>query len=121
LNGSRAAALILIALVIGLIVGYSVSIVIPYQSTQKPGITVSPVSLSSGANFTVTLTGFPANTVIYGWTVNQDPPSCFVVGTTDANGKLVSSACAPAAAGMWPLVACDKSQTHWAVTYMTVK
>ncbi|HYA77357.1 MAG TPA: hypothetical protein VEF91_01430 [Verrucomicrobiae bacterium] len=111
---------ILIALVVGLVVGYSVSIVLPYQSTQKPTITLSEISVKAGANYTATLTGFPANTKIYGWTVNQEQPSCFVAGTTNANGKLVVSACAPALAGTWPLVACDASQTHWAVTSMTV-
>ncbi len=120
MNGSRVIAFVLIALVIGLAVGYSVSIVLPYQSSQKPSITLSPLSLNPGENYTATLTGFPANTVIYGWTVNQNPPSCFVAGTTDSHGKLVVSACAPAAAGTWPLVACDKSQTHWAVSYVTV-
>jgi hypothetical protein len=113
-------AFTLLGLVIGLVVGYSVSIVLPYQSTQKPSISLSPNSVTAGANYTATLTGFPANTNIYGWTVNQDPPSCFDAGTTDANGKLVVSACAPATAGSWPLVACDESETHWAVTSMTV-
>ena len=113
-------AFILLALVIGLVVGYSISIVLPYQTGQKPSISVRPTSVKAGANFTATLTGFPANTKIYGWTVNQNQPSCFVAGTTDANGKLVVSACAPALAGSWPLVACDEAQTHWAVASMTV-
>jgi hypothetical protein len=111
---------LLLGLVVGLVAGYSVSIVLPYQSVQKPAMSLSPNSVTAGGNYTATLTGFPANTKIYGWTVNQDPPSCFEAGTTDANGKLVVSACAPATAGSWPLVACDESQTLWAVASMTV-
>ncbi len=115
-------AFTLLGLVIGLVAGYFASTVLPYQTAtaQTPNISLSSNSVASGANYTATLTGFPANTIIYGWTVNENPPSCFTAGTTDANGKLVLSACAPAAAGSWPLVACDESQTHWAVTSMTV-
>jgi hypothetical protein len=120
LNGGKVIAFALLGLIVGLVIGYSVSIVLPYQSTQKPTLSLNPSSVASGENYTATLTGFPANTKIYGWTVNQDPPSCFEAGTTDANGKLVVSACAPAAAGSWPLVACDESQTLWAVSSLTV-
>ncbi len=120
MNRKGVIAFVLLGLVIGLVVGYSVSIVLPYQTAKKPSISLSPNSVTAGGNYTATLTGFPANTKIYGWTVNQDPPSCFNAGTTDANGKLVVSACAPATAGSWPLVACDESQTIWAVTSMTV-
>jgi len=116
----KVVAFVLLALVIGLVVGYFISVVVPYQSTQKPTISLSTSTVTSGANYTATLTGFPANTEIYGWTVNGEAPSCFVVGTTNANGKLVLEACAPSIPGSWPLIASDSTQTHWAVTCLKV-
>ena len=109
----------LLGLVVGLVVGYSVSIVLPYQSTQKPSISLNSNSVKAGTQFTATITGFPANTKIYGWTVNQETPTCFNAGTTDANGKLVISADAPTTTGSFPLIACDESQTIWAVKTLT--
>ena len=120
MNRRGVVAIALLCLVIGLAVGYSISIVVPYRSTAKPSISVSSSSVKAGAQFTATLTGFPANTEIYGWTVNQQTPTCFVVGTTDANGKLVVSADAPTTPGTLPLVACNKAETVWAVTSLTV-
>jgi hypothetical protein len=114
-------AFTLLGLVIGLVVGYSISIAVPYQSTaQKPFITLNSHSVKAGEQYTASLTGFPANTEIDGWTVNQNVSICFTAGTTDANGKLVVSANAPLTVGTLPLVACDKTETIWAATYLTV-
>ena len=93
----------------------------PFQSpAQKPSISLNSNSVKAGEQYTTTLIGFPANTVIYGWTVNQNVSLCFTAGTTDANGKLVVSANAPQTVGTLPLVACDKSETIWVATYLTV-
>jgi len=114
-------AFTLLGLVIGLAVGYSISIALPYQSAaQKPSISLSSSTVRAGEQYTATLTGFPANTEIDGWTVNQNVSICFTAGTTDANGKLVVSANAPQTVGTLPLVACDKTQTIWAATALTV-
>lgn len=122
MSKKEAAAIALLALVIGLVVGYSVSIIVPNPlAAQKPTISLSSSTVNAGTNYTATLTGFPANTEIYGWTVNQQTPTCFVAGTTDANGKLVVSGTAPQATGTLPLVACNKDETIWAATSLTVK
>lgn len=114
-------AFTILGLVIGLAVGYSISIALPYQSSaQKPSISLNSVTVKAGEQYTATLTGFPANTEIDGWTVNQNVSICFTAGTTDANGKLVVSANAPQTVGTLPLVACDKTQTVWAATALTV-
>ena len=114
-------AFTLLALIIGIAVGYSISIALPYQSpAQKPSISLSSNTVKAGEQYTATLTGFPANTEIDGWTVNQDVSECFTAGTTDANGKLVVSGNAPQTVGTLPLVACDKTQTIWAATALTV-
>ena len=114
-------AFTLLGLIIGLAVGYSISIALPYQSpAQKPSISLSSNTVKAGEQYTATLTGFPANTEIDGWTVNQDVSECFTAGTTDANGKLVVSGNAPQTVGTLPLVACDKTQTIWAATALTV-
>jgi hypothetical protein len=110
-------AFTLLGLVIGLVIGYSVSLAMP---AQKPSILLSSNSVKAGEQYTATLTGFPANTEIYGWTVNQNVSVCFTAGTSDANGKLVVSANAPQTVGTLPLVACDKSETIWAATSLTV-
>jgi hypothetical protein len=121
LNGKGVIAFTLLGLVIGLAVGYSISIAVPYQSNaQKPTISMSSHSVKAGEQYTVTLTGFPANMEIYGWTVNQNVSVCFTAGTTDANGKLVVSANAPQTAGTLPLVACNKDETIWAASWLTV-
>ena len=114
-------AFTLLGLVIGLAVGYSISIAVPYHSSaQKPSISLSSNSVKAGDQYTITFTGFPANTEIYGWTVNQEVSICFTAGTTDANGKLVVSANAPQTVGTLPLVACDKAETIWAATSLIV-
>jgi len=114
-------AFALLSLVIGLVVGYSISVVVPFQTVgQKPAISLNSNAVKAGGQYTATLTGFPANTEIYGWTVNQNVSQCFTAGTTDANGKLVVSSNAPQTVGTLPLVACDKSETIWVATYLTV-
>jgi len=110
-------AFALLGLVIGLVVGYSVSAMIP---VQKPAISLSSNSVKAGEQYTATITGFPANTEIYGWTVNKEVSECFTAGTTDANGKLVVSSNAPQTIGTLPLVACDKTETIWVVTTLTI-
>jgi hypothetical protein len=121
LNRNGLVAFTLLGLVIGLAVGYSISIAVPYQSSaSKPSISLSSHSVKAGEQYTATLTGFPANTEIDGWTVNQNVSECFAAGTTDANGKLVVSSNAPLTVGTLPLVACDKTQTVWAASYLTV-
>jgi hypothetical protein len=121
LNKNGVIAFALLGLVIGLAVGYSISIAMPYQSSaQKTSISLSSSSVKAGEQYTATLTGFPANTEIYGWTVNQNVSVCFTAGTTDANGRLVVSGIAPQTVGTLPLVACDKTETIWAATALTV-
>ena len=121
MNGNKVIAFTLLGLLIGLAVGYSISIVLPYQSAaSKPSISLSSHSVKAGELYTATLTGFPANTVIYGWTVNQNVSVCFTAGTTDANGKLVVSANAPLSTGTLPLVACNIDETVWVATYLDV-
>ena len=110
-------AFTLLGLVIGLIVGYTISTA---ASTQNPSISLSSKSVKAGGLFTATIKGFPANTEIYGWTVNQDVSECFTAGTTDANGVLVVSANAPQTVGTLPLVACDITETIWVATSLTV-
>jgi hypothetical protein len=121
LNGNRVIGLMLLGLVIGIAIGYSISIVAPYQSTtSKPSISLSSHSVKAGELYTATLTGFPTNTIIYGWTVNQNFSICFAAGTTDANGKLVLSANAPQTTGRLLLVACNKDETIWVASYLDV-
>ena len=121
LSKNRVNAMIVLTLIVGLAVGYSLSIALPYQlPPKKPAISLSVNPVKAGDNYTATITGFPANTEIYGWTVNQNPPQMFSAGTTDATGKLVTTASAPQTPGTWPLIACDKSQSTWATTTLTV-
>jgi hypothetical protein len=121
LNGNNAIAFVLLGLIIGAGIGYSISIVAPYQSnSSKPSISLSSHSVKAGELYTATLTGFPADTEIYGWTVNQNVSQCFTAGTTDANGKLVLSANAPQSTGTLPLVACNKDETIWVASYLDV-
>lgn len=121
MNRNGVIGFVILALVIGLAVGYAISVAVPFKSpASKPSIALSSNSVKSGAQYTATLTGFPANTEIYGWTVNQNVSVCFSAGTTDANGKLVVSANAPQTVGTLPLVACNKDETIWAATALTV-
>lgn len=121
---TRILGAVFVALFVGIAVGYALSIAVPYQlpstSTPKPAISLSKDSVKVGEQYTVTLTGFPANTEIYGWTVNENPPKMFSAGTTDANGQLQVSGNAPETARTWLLVACDKAQNNWASTTIEV-
>ena len=110
----------LIALVIGLSVGYSVPLVVlPQQS--EPTITLSATTVKASGQYTATLSGFPANSEIYGWTVNENPPRSFLAGTTDGNGNLVLPSYAPQTPGQWLLCASNKDQTSWANTLLNVE
>jgi hypothetical protein len=118
---TRIFAVGLIALVIGLSVGYAAPFVIPSLGSTKPTITLSATTVKVGAQYTATLTGFPANTEIYGWVVNTNPPSSFLAGTTDGNGKLVLTSNAPSTPGQWLLCASDKAQNDWANVVLNVQ
>ena len=121
---TRVIAMTLVALVLGVALGYALSIAVPYQlpttATQKPTITLSSDTVKAGEQYTATLTGFPANAEIYGWTVNENPPRMFSAGTANEKGELELTANAPETPGTWPLIACDKAQSNWATTTLTV-
>lgn len=112
----------LAALVIGVALGYALSVAVPYQlpTSQKPTISLSASSVNVGEQYIATLKGFPANMEIYGWTVNENPPRMFSAGTTDEKGELVLTANAPETPGTWPLIASDKDQINWATATLTV-
>ena len=120
---TRIVAICLAALVIGVALGYGLSIAVPYQlptSTQKPTINLSADTVQTGEQYTATLKGFPANTEIYGWTVNENPPRMFSAGTTDEKGELELTANAPETPGTWLLIGCDEAQVNWATATLTV-
>ena len=120
---TRVIAMILAALVVGVALGYALSVAVPYQlptSPQTPTISLSADTVKTGEQYTATLKGFPANTEIYGWTVNENPPRTFSVGTTNAMGELEVTGNAPETAGTWLLVACDKDQINWATATLNV-
>lgn len=106
----------LIAVLAGIAVGYFVS----NFALKKPTLSLGTASVAAGAQFTVTLSGFPANIVIYGWTVNENPPRTFTAGTTNAQGELTVTGNAPQTTGNWPLVACDENYQYWAMAVLTV-
>ena len=89
-------------------------------ATKTPTISLSADTVNAGEQYTSTLTGFPANTEIYGWTVNENPPRTFSVGTTNEKGELEVTGNAPETAGTWLLVACDNAQTNWATATLNV-
>src|SRR4030065_2990098 len=98
IENTRIIAMSLAALVIGVALGYGLSIAVPYQlptATKMPTITLSADTVNAGEQYTSTLTGFPANTEIYGWTVNETPPRTFSVVTTKEKGELEVKANAP--------------------------
>jgi len=120
---TRIIALGLVALVIGIAVGYALSIAVPYQlpsTTAKPAIALSKTTVKAGEQYTATLTGFPANTEILGWTVNENPPRTFSAGTTNGNGVLELSGTAPETPGTWLLVASDNAKSTWATATLEV-
>jgi hypothetical protein len=122
MGSNRTIVMAVAALLVGLAVGYSLSVVAPYQlpTSTKPAIALSKNTVNVGEQYTATLTGFPANTEIIGWTVNENPPKSFSAGTTDSTGKLEVTGNAPATAGTWPLIACDKAQDNWVTTTLDV-
>ncbi len=117
----RLLAMSLAMLLVGVALGYALSMALPYQlSGQKPKISLSATSVKAGQQYTVTLSGFSANTEIYGMTVNQNPPQTFSAGTTNQNGELTLTANAPETAGIWPLIACDKDHNILATATLAV-
>lgn len=106
----------IVALFVGIAIGYF----IPNPAPAKPTISLSAASVPAGTQFTATISGFPANTEIYGWVVNENPPRMFEVGVTNAQGELTASASAPQAAGLWLLCASDGDYQYWATTVLTV-
>jgi len=106
----------LIAIVAGFALGYFM----PYPPSVTPTLNPSATSVAAGAQYTVKLSGFPANTDIYGWVVNENPPRTFKAGTTNAQGELTVTGQAPQLTGKWPLVACDESYQYWATAVLTV-
>ena len=120
---TRIVGMSLAILVVGVVLGYALSIALPYQlptSTQTPNISLSATTVNAGEQYTATLTGFPANTEIYGITVNENPPQIFSAGTTNENGKLTLTSNAPETSGTWPLIACDKDQNILATATLIV-
>ena len=120
---TRIIAISLAILVVGVAIGYGLSIAVPYQaltSTQKPNISLSATSIKAGEQYTATLTGFTANTEIYGITVNQNPPQIFSAGTSNEKGELTLTTNAPETPGTWPLIACDSNQKILATATLTV-
>ncbi len=108
-------------LLVGVALGYGLSIAMPYQlAGQKPKIALSASSVNAGQQYTASLSGFPANTEVYGMTVNQNPPQTFSAGTTNQNGELTLTANAPETAGTWPLIACDKDNNILATATLVV-
>jgi len=106
----------IIALFVGIAIGYF----IPRPAPVKPTITLSAASVTKGTEYTVTLSGFPANTDIYGWVVNENPPRTFKAGTTDDQGKLQLTGYALQTPETWILCASDQSNQYWASAALTV-
>jgi len=118
---NRLVVMSLVMLLVGVALGYGLSIAVPYQlAGQEPKIGLSAASVNAGQQYTATLTGFPANTEIYGMTVNQNPPQTFSAGTTNQNGELTITGNAPDTAGIWPLIACDKNHNILATATLVV-
>lgn len=106
----------LIAVVAGFALGYFM----PYRPPVTPTLSLSATSVAAGAQYTVMLSGFLANTDIYGWVVNENPPRTFKAGTTNAQGELTVTGEAPQTSGKWPLVACDENYQYWGTAILTV-
>jgi hypothetical protein len=119
---SRIIAIGLIALVAGIAIGYAVTYAVPFAlpTSSKPSISLSANSVKTGEEYRAKFVGFPAKTVLYGWTVNEDPPRMFEVGTTDDKGELEVTSNAPQTPGTWLIVACDKAQNNWATVTLNV-
>jgi len=103
-----------------LIIGVAIGFYVPKPAPSKPTISLSSTSVTAGAQYTVKFTGFPANTEIYGWVVNENPPRTFEVGVTDNEGGLEVTVNAPQTAGTWLLCTSDKNRASWATAVLTV-
>ncbi len=119
MSGRKGIASLLVVALIALAVGIFIGYLIPTSATN-PAITLSASSVQRGTQYSVTLSGFPANMDIYGWTVNQEPPMTFLAGTTDASGKLSLNSSAPQTPGNWLLCASDANNEYWAQAVLTV-
>ncbi len=108
-------AVALIALVIGLAVGYFIP-----RPSSSPTIGLSASSVTAGTQFTAMISGFPANVDVYGWAFDKSPPTMFKAGTTDAQGNLNTTGNAPTTPGTYLLCASDKENEYWAQTILTV-
>ncbi len=111
----RLAVVAVVAVVIGVFVGYLI-----WRPGLTPTMALSTSSVQKGAQYSVTLSGFPASTDIYGWVVNEAVPRTFKAGTTDANGQLTLTGNAPQTAGNWLLCASDVNNDYWAEAVLTV-
>ena len=113
---TRIIAINLAVLVVGVALGYALSIAVPYElpaSTQKPTISLSATSVRAGEQYNATLTGFPANAEIYGLMVNENSLRMFSAGIASGKGELKLTANAPETPGTWALIACAKDQNIW--------
>ncbi len=116
MNRVRLFGVVLVALVVGVAVGY----LVPRPAASKPALSLSVASVSAGGQYSVKLSGFPASTDIYGWVVNENPPRTFKAGTTNAQGELNLTGYAPETPGPWLLCASDKNNEYWAEAVLTV-
>lgn len=121
MSKTRIVGMSIAILLVGVVLGYGLSVAVPYQlPTQEPRISLSTATARIGEQYTVTLTGFSANTEIYGVTVNENPPRMFLGGTTNPNGELTLTGNAPETSGTWPLIACDQNQNILASATLVV-
>jgi hypothetical protein len=116
MKGTYVLGIALIAVIAGFALGYFM----PHPASVTPTLSLSATSVAAGTQYSVKLSGFPANTDIYGWAVNENPPRAFEVGTTNAQGELTVTGEAPQTSGKWPLVACDENYQYWATAMLTV-
>lgn len=117
---TRLAVMAIIAFLAGIAIGIGAEMYMQIGFPPNPKMTLATDSVQAGKSFTVQLSGFPANTEIYGWTTNENPPRTFTVGTTDSQGKLEITGNAPQTPGEWILIACDKDYQYWAFGTLTV-
>lgn len=121
MSNNRFVAMSLALLLVGVAIGYGLSITVPYQvRSQEPKISLNKTTVTVGEEYTATLSGFPVNTEIFGISVNNDPPQIFSAGTTNLNGQLTLTSNAPPTSGTWPLIACDKNQNILATATLFV-
>lgn len=108
-------------LVGGLGAGFAIGFIIPTVMGGHSSVKISPNPVAKNATFTSTITGFPANTVLYGVaTINATPWTVFEAGMTDGSGNLVASATAPSVAGTFPMIVFSTVGPKIAVTALTI-